>query len=184
MADYFLHPEVDVYNTLLISGSAQTATEVLTRPERSPTATGTTPNLYITGASGTCILDVVGFFKAPGVTINTVTAYFYRQLRADATITASVLLGGYTKASVVESGFVEDWSSVTWASGDITQQDIHDLRIRFDVTRVTTSPVLYAAYVVVNTTAASVTLPAVADSYTPSVPIKWRPRIKPGAFWI
>jgi len=186
MGSYFLDPNGDAFSDLVIVGSALTVNDTLDRPQRDPTAPDVVSYVEMpVAATASAVLDMEGFFIPPGTTITSIEGHFYRTIVTGSTIEMKILIGATVEANLVDSTVSGPaWSSFTWTSGDLTQQNIHDLRIEFQFTKSAGNPFLFSAYLLVNTAEATQVFTPLVDTYTPQTHKRWRPKITPGAFWI
>jgi hypothetical protein len=190
MARYHLDPESELYKDsgIVIVGGFRTSFEVLGRQFRNTKTPFTGDYIHCPSAgSGYTILDLTSFSKSPISTVSTVDIYLYAEGPGsngdDVEIT---ILNRTNEVFFHELNAIGGvgWYSAHWVSGDMTQQFIHDLRLRLRIYRAGTSPKIYSAYVEVNTTETSLIFNPPKDNYKPIAVKKWRPRLKPGAFWV
>lgn len=186
---YFLDPWRDVYNTFSALGDLSVAYPRVKRRERFPDTPDTTT--YLTPsvtATEQAILDVQTFVKPPIANVEAVDLLLYMSNDEDLT-TEIQLYGNYVATTRYNdgAGFSAQWKVLRWSSGNIDQDEINNLRIRLKYaqgTPIAGSSRIYAAYLALYTTNAAITFDRPKDSYT-LVPLKaWKPRIRPGAFWI
>ena len=189
MATYYLDPDGDIYQgpNVIIVGAHQHMYKALDKKARNPAAPTTDDYVRVNALTSglNFIIDLSSFFKLPISTITNFVVNFYATGSGAGDIQVSLInRGGAVLAYDSYSPSSTAWNTLTYTSGDVDQQFIEDTKLKFLFTNTVTSPWIYAVYIAVNTTESGLQFTAPAESFTPPTKKVWRPRIKPGAFWI
>lgn len=187
MGTYILDPNGVATDSgdVLIVGTATTIDRALSKFERDPLDPDLIPYIASSGTESSCILDAQSFLKSPVSTVTDVVAHIYSETNdASGQVDIEIRVGPSIKATgtLGPGVYAATWDTVTWVSGDISQQDVHDLRIRLRWDESDTF--IYALYLEVTTTEGALTFVPAVSTNSPQAEQRWRPRIKPGAFWI
>jgi hypothetical protein len=195
MGTFYANPSSVAYNTAaveLYDGSWATGGDALGNVKtfaRDPSAPVTTSRLDPASTLGTTVFEMEDFVKSPLSTIVTLTVYLYAAQETSHGVTVDFITEGIVQQTVAltagSTDATELWRS-DWAwspAAGLTNAELATLQIQITADNALDPPYL-GFYLEIATTESSHTFTAVADNYGAADSAPWRPRIKPGAFWI
>jgi len=205
VAIFSLDPDQTIANNFSLVGSSSLDLCVgkTTRDPAIPSLTTRVESVALGSFSGVVGLET--FAKLSPITVVDVTAHMYFTPPSNGSITLTIMVDGVDKASAVSSSIADGWGdfnwgdgvawgvppagttgwlTANWVSGDITQDQINKLQLKVDATTSSGTAVIYQLYADVQANIVAMTFNPAVNSYTPATPKAWRPRIKPGAFWV
>ena len=193
MAEYSLDPNGTVISSnLILEPTTATAHQILDKLSRQPAVPDITSYIQLDNSvvPNSIVLDLESFGKVTAITVNSVTAWIYaEEPQAPGDLTVEIRSGGVAKATTSYSAATPTsaaWLDTTWPiPSDMLQSEISSLQLSITKTLIGPTTVnIYQAYIAVDVTISGMTFIAVSNNFTSSAVKPWRPRIKPGAFWI
>lgn len=185
MATYFLDPNEDVLDEFPIkTGEGTTGWGVLRKYKRAPTSPSSSSYVGTT-TTGSLVVGFDSFNLAKVSTAETIQANFYwTSGGAGSAATISLIVDNSVVATTSKSGVsAGEWVGISASSSSFNQEAIDSIRVLFESTG-SASINIHAVYCKVTTTDTALVFTEPSLTYTPYEPKRWRPNIRPGAFWI